>query len=368
MNFDFTRKRLAARALMVTIVCAAGAPFTLNAGAILPLPGPVVASTVPANGDQNPYGVVFVGPDFRPGGALNNGDILVSNFNNSVTAGNLQGTGTTIVKIDPAGQTSLFYQAPAGLGLTTALGLLKAGFVIVGNMPAPAGTCASATAGSLLFLDKNGNLAGQTGNNPAKLDGPWDLTINDNGNTAQVFISNVLSGNVVRFDLAVSYTGIAIQKATVIGSGYSHRCDAAALVVGPTGLAYDRGRDILYVASTEDNVVYSIPAAGSRTTDDGTGAVIYSDGTHLHGPLGMVLAPNGDLIVSNSDVINPDPNQTSELVEFTTSGQFVSELSLDGNPGGSFGLAFSQVVNGQVRFAAVDDNVPNLTIWNLRFP
>src|SRR5215472_10531864 len=51
------------------------------AQAILPT-GFLEMSTVPSNGDLNPYGVAFV-PDGFPGGALSPGDILVSNFNNS---------------------------------------------------------------------------------------------------------------------------------------------------------------------------------------------------------------------------------------------------------------------------------------------
>jgi hypothetical protein len=50
-------------------------------------------STLPPNGDVNPYGVAFVPHGFPGGGPLRPGDIIVSNFNNS---GNLQGTGTTI--------------------------------------------------------------------------------------------------------------------------------------------------------------------------------------------------------------------------------------------------------------------------------
>src|SRR5262249_44719656 len=40
-------------------------------------------STVPANGDVNPYGVAFVPSGFPTDGKLNAGDLLVSNFNNS---------------------------------------------------------------------------------------------------------------------------------------------------------------------------------------------------------------------------------------------------------------------------------------------
>src|SRR5579864_3985784 len=61
----------------------------------------VNASTVPANGDVNPYGVAFVPEGVARGGKLHAGDVLVSNFNNS---NNLQGTGSTIVAISPNGQ------------------------------------------------------------------------------------------------------------------------------------------------------------------------------------------------------------------------------------------------------------------------
>ncbi|MGO9020520.1 MAG: hypothetical protein ACLQVJ_19445 [Syntrophobacteraceae bacterium] len=78
------------------------------------------ASTVPSNGDQNPYGVAFVPRGFPEDGLLKAGDILVSNFNDIM---NTQGTGTTIVSISEDGTQSLFFQGQPGLGLTTALGV-----------------------------------------------------------------------------------------------------------------------------------------------------------------------------------------------------------------------------------------------------
>ena len=98
-----------------------------------------IYSTVPPNGDLNPYGVAFVPPGFQSGsGPLLPGQILVSNFNNSA---NLQGTGTTIVRVSSSGQPFVFFAGPphpmgsSGLGLSTALAVLKGGFVIVGNVP-----------------------------------------------------------------------------------------------------------------------------------------------------------------------------------------------------------------------------------------
>src|SRR5260370_20362028 len=55
-----------------------------------------LTSTVPENGDQNPYAII-VAP--VAAGAVQKDDVLVTNFNNS---GNLQGLGVTIVDYNPA--------------------------------------------------------------------------------------------------------------------------------------------------------------------------------------------------------------------------------------------------------------------------
>jgi len=91
--------------------------------------------------------------------------------------------------------------------------------------------------------------------------------------------------------------------------------------------------------------------------------MIYQDMTHLHGPLDLVLAPNGDLIVANSDGSNADPNQPSEIVEFTPAGKFVSQFSIDTTGGGAFGIALVNLGGFAVRFAAVDDVTNMLTTW-----
>jgi len=295
-------------------------------------------------------------------GTIGPGDLLVSNFNNQA---NLQGTGSTIVRIVPSSKPVVFFQGGPGLGLSTALGVLQAGFVLVGSVPTTDGTFATIKAGSLLILNRTGNIAAQWTPALAKIDGPWDLTIFDQGNTAKVFVSNVLNGTVVRLDVGISENGVNLKGATQIASGFPFRGDPAALVVGPTGLAYDPQRDVLYVASTVDNAVFAVFGAGTTNHDGGKGVVIYADNAHLHGPLGLALGPNGDLFTANGDAINSDPNQPSEIVEFTPQGRFVAQLSVDPAQGGAFGLAFSQIRDDFVHFAAVDDNVPNITDWHL---
>lgn len=136
--------------------------------------------------------------------------------------------------------------------------------------------------------------------------------------------------------------------------------------MGPTGLAFDANTDTLYVASTDDNAIYAIPNAAIAQTDQGTGKAVIVDPTHLHGPLALALAPNGDLIVANGDAVDADPNHPNELLEYTPQGKFVGQFQIDnGAPGAAFGLAL-QTVDGQTRFAAVDDNTNTLDIWTLQ--
>jgi hypothetical protein len=326
------------------------------------LPSPVQSvSTVPANGDVNPYGVAFVPRQF-PQGTVNPGDILVSNFN---AKSNLQGTGTTIVDITATGTQSLFFQSPTPTGLSTALNILRRGFVLVGNFPSPDGTCGNATPGSILVINSSGKQVGAIAD--SSIDGPWDSALFDRGDSAKFFVANGLTGTVVRLDLDVSSSGVSVKNVTQIASGYLHQCDAVTFVDAPTGLVYDADRDVLYVASTVDNADFAVANAGSAEKDHGTGRIIYQDSKHLHGPLAMTMAPNGHLVVSNNDVINPDPTQPSEIVEFTIGGRFVKEISVDPNPGGSFGLAV-MTRDDTARFAAVDDNTSTLLIWTLTLP
>ncbi|PZR65192.1 MAG: hypothetical protein DLM63_12695, partial [Solirubrobacterales bacterium] len=165
----------------------------------------MLSSTVPANGDQNPYGIVTVP---RSAGKLHRGDILVSNFNNQgplnamgmPAGGGNQGEGTTIVQFDRnGGHPRLFAQIasnklPDGVGLTTALAALPAGFVVVGSLPTSDGKSSSAGAGGLLVLNSSGHVVKTiTG---GLLNGPWDMTTQQKGSIATLYVTNVLNGTV----------------------------------------------------------------------------------------------------------------------------------------------------------------------------
>jgi hypothetical protein len=307
-----------------------------------------VGSTVPANGDVNPYGVAVV-PSST--GRLVAGDTLVSNFNDK---GNVQGTGTTIVQVSPSGSTSLFAQlaklpagmaCPGGVGLTTALGILPGGWVLVGSLPTMAGGALPGVdpAGCLIVLNDQGAPVKTITN--SDIVGPWDLTVTSSATAAKVFVSNALGGNtsvhdgvpvagkctVVRLDLALSATAPPVlTSSTVIGNDYPWIANKAALILAPTGLALGRN-GTLYVADTQTSAISAIPAALTRTTAVAASASTIATGGALNAPLGMTLAPNGDLVVVNGN----DGN----AVEVSPAGKQVATKTLVKNGAGDlFGL------------------------------
>ncbi|MGH3260306.1 MAG: hypothetical protein ACRDOU_33730, partial [Streptosporangiaceae bacterium] len=135
-----------------------------------------IASTVPGNGDVNPYGVAVI-PSST--GDLSQGSVLVSNFNDK---GNVQGTGTTITEVTPSGKARVFAKinqnlpgCPGGVGLTTALTALESGWVIVGSLPTRGGSISG--AGCLIVLDHWGHVRETfTGHG---INGPWDMATDD---------------------------------------------------------------------------------------------------------------------------------------------------------------------------------------------
>lgn len=324
-------------------------------------------STIPANGDLNPYGVAFVPVGFPAGGRIKAGDVVVANFNDNA---NIQGTGTTIVSfssdgaVSPPGTATTFFSS-SRVGLDTALGVLLGGFVVVGNVPTTGGAF-PVHQGALQVIDRNGNLV-QTFTDATFLDGPWDLTVDDHGTSAHIFVSNVANGTVSRLDVNVGSKRISITKKVTVAQGYTVQPNVAAVILGPTGLAFDRGTDTLYVASTADNAIYAVSNASHTTTAVNRGQVVFAN-SPLRGPLGLRFAPNGDLLAANGDAVNADAAHPSEIVEFTPSGQFVRQYNVDASQGGAFGLDVLFNSNGGLNYAAVDDVTNSLSVYRLAVP
>ena len=307
-----------------------------------------IGSTVPANGDVNPYGLAVVPTSV---GSLRAGDFLVSNFN---AKSNNQGTGTTIVQLTPAGKLSLFASidakklpgaCPGGVGLTTALSILPGGYVVVGSLPTTNGQSATAQLGCLIVLDSRGHavetIAGQN------IAGPWDMTAVTQGSTTTLFVSNVLTGGAkaglktidnstvlrLRLDTSAGHAPKLLAQ-QVVANGIPWRDDKTALAIGPTGVALAHN-GTLYVADTLANRIIAIPNAITRSTPLADTGIALSTGEHLKQPLGLVLAPNGDILTTNAG----DGN----IVETTPAGHQVATVAGDAKAGAGslFGLSIA---------------------------
>ena len=268
--------------------------------------------------------------------------------------------------MDPntAQQLGVFFQGTSPIGFTNALAIVPEGFVFAGSVFTTKPDASDPTAGPLYVFDKNGTQvdAITTGTN-----GPWGLAVNDQGDSAQVFISNVLDGTVTRLNVSFKHGVFSVVGSpTTIASGYTWNTDASALVVGPAGLAYDRASDRLYVSSEDDNEIFLIKNA-STTSGGGKGTLVFSD-PHLEGPLGLIIAPNGDLVTANADpTAFQDPAHPSELVEFTKKGTFVREFSIDPTLGAAFAILNVSYYGDDNHFAWVDDVTSTISIFTLTF-
>jgi hypothetical protein len=201
------------------------------------------------------------------------------------------------------------------------------------------------------------------------------LAVGDDFDHAKVFVSNVLNGTVTRIDVSLpNGETVKVTGTTQIASGYKHRTDPSALVLGPTGLFYDAVADVLYGASTADNAIFKVQHAGTAIAMSGTGTLVFTD-SHLRGPLALALAPNGHLLTSNGDAINPDLAHPSEIVEFTKTGQFIGEYNINKAPDGAFGVATStsETLAGETEIdidllAVVNDNTNDVEVTTFVLP
>jgi len=333
--------------------------LVLSSGAAAASPRSIV-STVPKNGDVNPYGMALVQ---QSTGRLVKGDVLVSNFNN---AKNLQGAGATIVEVSPAGSKTLFAAidarslpgtCPGGVGLTTALSVFKSGWVVVGSLPSNTGKAANAKAGCLLVLDSKGNVVEIWSGHG--INGPWDMTATEHGSTGSLFVTNVLNGTVaakgavahkgtvIRLDLSLpSGKPPLLTKSTVVGSGFPERTDPGALVVGPTGVGVGSAGQ-LYVADTANNKINVIAHATTRTNSGGEGTTLTSGGA-LNNPLGLVVAPSGAVLTVNAG--------DGRMVVTNSAGKQTATVMLDasGKPKGA-GALFGLILTSKGLLFFVDD-------------
>jgi hypothetical protein len=329
-------------------------------------------STIPDNGDLNPYGIFIIQQN---SGDEHAGNVLISNFNDNL---NEQGRGTTIVQINPNGTRSRFAlinastlpgPCPGGVGLTTALEVLPGGWVVVGSVPSANGQASTSQAGCLIVLNNEGQVKETITDG---INGPWDSAAVTSGSTTNLFVSNVLDGTaaangkvvdngyVQRLTLQLSDEAPPkVVKSVTIANGYPQRTDPNAFVLGITGLAI--GTDgTLHVAETLTSQIFDVSGALTRSGPSGMGSLL-TEGNQLSMPLGLALAPNGDVLTVNG--------ANGKIVETTEAGSQVAHFFLDNTPaspppgpvgaGALFGLAVRPDLGGVYY---VDDDANTLRL------
>jgi hypothetical protein len=333
----------------------------------------LLTSTVPANGDQNPYAIVIAPVS---AGKIQKDDVLVDNFNDR---NNLQGLGTTIVKYNMASkQLALFAaiprnlpECPGGVGLTTAMTMLKSGWVIVGSLPSQDGTTRTKGQGCLIVLDSQGKVTSVIAG--PNINGPWgNMAVIDNGTTATLFVSNtgfdvgppdgeppvIEKATILRLDLSIpDGKPPVVTKQTVIGQGFGEQADKDVFIIGPTGLALG-SNGTLYVSDALANRIAAIPNAATRTDSAGIGDTVTKDG-FLKRPLAMAMTPQGHLIVTNGlngQAVEIDPASGTQLY-----ARWIDANKAQSPPGSGdlFGIAMLPSGDG---FIYVEDEVNTLVV------
>jgi hypothetical protein len=199
------------------------------------------------------------------------------------------------------------------------------------------------------------------------LNGPWDMAAAQFGPFAELFVTSVLNGTAAAAGKVV-YRGTVqrlilatsgdrpprLVASTEIGSGFAEQPNPSALVLGPTGAGL--GPDgTLYVADTRANRIAAIPDAVLRFDDAGHGLTLTHRGS-LNAPLGLLVAPNGDVLTVNGN--------NGKIVETTPGGRQIATAQLDssGSPPGAGALFGLAVAPGRSGVYYVDDATNTLNL------
>jgi hypothetical protein len=383
---DLSGKRIMSRAvLLAAIVCPIGiAGGSIGMARAADAPGTLSAihrhvtrtTTVTTNGDLNPYAVVIAPVS---AGNIQKDDVLVDNFND---LSNLQGRGTTVISYNPATKKTALVaklprnlaQCPGGVGLTTAMTMLKSGWIIVGSTPSTDGTTNTKGNGCLLVVNPTGQLAAVWAG--PNINGPWgNMAGVDNGTTATLFVSMagfdvpgpqvhdasgasviVNKATVLRLQLDIPPgQPPRIVNETVVANGFGQQADKDVFLIGPTGLALAPDHT-LYVSDALGNRIVAIPDATTRTTSAGTGRTVTQAGL-LKRPLALVMTADGHLLTCNGlngQVVEIDPATGRQLY-----AQWVDTNQAQSPPGSGdlFGLALTPDGKG---FYYVEDDMNTL--------
>jgi hypothetical protein len=342
----------------------------------------MVGSTAdPMNGDQNPYGLV-VAP--ATAGLITKGDLVVCNFNNVGTTANpggVQGTGTTIIGLNPTAGSKPYHIAQSpDLLACNALTMLPDDSISAAAWSAAQNANPLVSASGVVGTPFSSDTFAQ----------PWGEAYVAATATqpAAIYVSNApggatnAGGTIDRISLDANDAQTAFTEIlTGICSG-----GVAGAVFGPAGLTYDPASDTLYIVATSSASVIAIAGVSSIPKDgvvvngqctatatiptpvptfsgpSMASARVVAHGVPFNTPLSAALLKNGDLVVGNADIGITTPSATTNLlieVSPVLPGGFVGQpLQIDTTtPGAIFGIAATvDAAGNQIIYFNNDNN------------
>jgi hypothetical protein len=332
-----------------------------------------IGSTVPTNGDGNPYGLA-IAP--ATAGLITAGDLVVCNFNNSA---NTQGAGTTIVGLHATPGAN-----PGGKPYGIAQDAKLQGCSALAMLPDDSISASAFTANMIPLVTPSG-----TPNTPFASDSfaqPWSevYVAAHGGKPAALYVSN-FDGSIDRIEL----NGDAQTSFTQIATGFCGSGTAGS-IYAPAGLTYDPSIDTLYIVDTSSFSVVAFAnvsgmgvggvvvngncksvakpptPAPTFSGPSAASARVIAHGAPLFAPLSAALLGDGDLIVMNADVNIPAgqmPNLAIEVSPVLPGGFVGQPLQLDsGNPGALFGIAATVDGQGHQIVYFNDDNANSVVM------
>jgi len=303
-----------------------------------------IGSTVPANGEQNPYGLDVAKVT---AGKLDAGDLVVCDFNDSA---NVQGTGSTIIALHPhpGAATRFIAQDPSLLGCN-ALALAPNDFIWAAAFAANLNPIFS-PSGALVTTLSGGPWHHPFGQAFSPHSGPFG--------SAAFYESSAADGSIVRINLP-SFTFDVIARGFPVNGG------VPGSILSPSGLNYEGKHDRLYIVDGTNNTLYvlrhvsTIPAGGivvSGTTFSGpfrNRAKVVFSGPPLNGPISSALLADGHLVLGNT----LDPTGENLMVEVTPQGHLLDVKNVDtGAAGALFGMVATGSNNDDTKVYFNDDN------------
>src|SRR5579862_7819013 len=209
----------------------------------------IIGSTVdPTNGDQGPHSLSIAKKSY----GLKKGQLIVCNFaDSSGTPGN----GTTIEVLNPQSGS-----APTRFTQSNDIKGCAGTASSYGNQVYATGL----TSGLVAWFDQKGNEQATY-----KTDFKAPFSVADVGGGGQysseyMFVSDVQTGSIVSIGTAGYGSGFYQQVATGFAVGGASQ--TGWNTVGPSGLAYNHKKDLLYIADGENNTIVKFTHATALLT------------------------------------------------------------------------------------------------------